>query len=204
MVFEKIVDSLVEQDYAVVDDFMSQEELVRLRQELYLHFEQGEFKEAGIGKGLQYKRHDGIRGDFIRWMDRKSLSKDCYFIIDRLEALAQYLNETCYLGIRRHEIHFALYPAGSFYKRHLDVFQDTQFRKISVVCYLNEDWQPEQGGQIRLYLSDENGNETVKDVMPLGGRMVCFKSNVLEHEVLPATRERLSITGWLRNDDLVL
>jgi SM-20-related protein len=26
---------------------------------------------------------------------------------------------------------------------------------------------------------------------------VCFRSDQIEHEVLPATRERLSLTGWM-------
>jgi SM-20-related protein len=40
------------------------------------------------------------------------------------------------------------------------------------------------------------GHES-KDVLPVAGRLVCFRSDLLEHEVLPATRERLSLTGWL-------
>jgi SM-20-related protein len=35
------------------------------------------------------------------------------------------------------------------------------------------------------------------DILPLAGRLVCFRSDQIEHEVLPATRERLSLTGWL-------
>ncbi|MCO6705038.1 2OG-Fe(II) oxygenase, partial [Streptomyces sp. CHB9.2] len=37
-----------------------------------------------------------------------------------------------------------------------------------------------------------------QDVLPLGGSLVCFLSGQLPHEVLPATRERLSLTGWFR------
>ena len=32
--------------------------------------------------------------------------------------------------------------------------------------------------------------------MPEGGTLVCFLSDRFHHEVLPARRERLSITGW--------
>ncbi|MFN7120162.1 MAG: 2OG-Fe(II) oxygenase [Saprospiraceae bacterium] len=202
--FEAIVDGLAEQGYAVADHFLSREELDLLRNELHRQFAQGEFKAAGIGQGQEYQRRNDIRGDYIRWIDRENLAADCHFLLDRLEALAQFLNETCYLGIRNAEFHFALYPAGSFYKRHLDVFHKTKARKISVICYLNADWQAEQGGQLRLYVPDNEGNEVAIDVLPQGGRMVCFKSDMLEHEVLPATRERLSVTGWLRSDDGIL
>jgi SM-20-related protein len=39
-------------------------------------------------------------------------------------------------------------------------------------------------------------NETL-DVLPQAGRLVCFRSEQIEHEVLPATRPRFSITGWI-------
>ena len=47
---------------------------------------------------------------------------------------------------------------------------------------------------MRLYLAD--GREL--DVLPEAGTLVVFLSADLPHEVLPATRERLSLTGWLR------
>lgn len=65
---------------------------------------------------------------------------------------------------------------------------------VSLVLYLNDAWLPEQGGELRLYL-DERRHQ---DVLPLGGSLVCFLSGQLPHEVLPATRERLSLTGWFR------
>jgi SM-20-related protein len=71
-------------------------------------------------------------------------------------------------------------------------------RKLSVVCYLNdEDWKPEYGGELTLYFN-QDGAETSKDIYPLQGRLVVFESQVLEHEVKPVKRERLSITGWLK------
>jgi SM-20-related protein len=85
-----------------------------------------------------------------------------------------------------------VYPEGSFYKRHLDQFKKDDHRKLSVILYLNADWKDEQGGQLRMHLPDGP-----KDFLPLAGRLVIFRSDEIEHEVLPATRERLSITGWV-------
>jgi SM-20-related protein len=53
---------------------------------------------------------------------------------------------------------------------------------------------PEHGGQLRMYL-DESAEH---DVVPTGGCLVVFLSGDIPHEVLPATRERLSLTGWFR------
>ena len=87
-----------------------------------------------------------------------------------------------------------MYPIGTFYKRHLDTFQNDDSRKLSIVCYLNEeDWNEDFGGELAIYKEKETIN-----VFPLKGRMVVFESQILEHEVKPVRRERLSITGWLK------
>jgi SM-20-related protein len=61
-----------------------------------------------------------------------------------------------------------------------------------VICYLNENWEENHGGQLRMHLPSGE-----LDVFPTAGTMVCFRSDQIEHEVLPATRERRSITGWM-------
>ncbi|MNJ01133.1 hypothetical protein D3C73_1606640 [compost metagenome] len=65
---------------------------------------------------------------------------------------------------------------------------------VSAVVYLNDGWLPEHGGQLRMYLD----NDRVYDVEPVGGCLVVFLSGEVPHEVLPATRDRLSLTGWFR------
>jgi SM-20-related protein len=59
------------------------------------------------------------------------------------------------------------------------------------VLYLNEGWRAEDGGALRLYLPDGP-----HDVSPCAPTLVAFLSERFEHEVLPARRERLSLTGW--------
>src|SRR5690606_18682797 len=110
-----------------------------------------------------------------------------------------YLNRTCFTGIRSYEFHYAVYPKGSFYKRHLDQFSNDPGRKFTMIFYLNENWLPEDGGQLVIFL---NGREL--EVQPLAGRLVFFESSVIEHEVRPANRERMSVTGWLKNVEISL
>jgi SM-20-related protein len=61
------------------------------------------------------------------------------------------------------------------------------------VTYLNESWRSSEGGQLVLY-----HKEGEKEILPEGGRSVFFKSDEIEHEVKPAKRYRMSITGWLK------
>lgn len=97
-----------------------------------------------------------------------------------------------FLSLKDFEIHMTVYPVGAFYKRHLDQFKKEGHRKISVICYLNEEWKEEHGGQLRMYVPEGS-----LDVLPVSGRLVCFRSDLLEHEVLSATRQRMSLTGWM-------
>ena len=50
------------------------------------------------------------------------------------------------------------------------------------------------GGALRLHLSATES----RDVLPLGGTFACFLAERYEHEVMPATRDRLSIAGWFK------
>jgi SM-20-related protein len=191
-VFDSIADNLAEQGYAIADQFLSQTEVDNI---LKLdNFTAGleQFKKAGIGKNHRLQINESIRGDYIEWVDKNSAAPSLKKYLDRVEELSSYLNQTLFLSLKDYEIHMTIYPVGSFYQRHLDQFKKDDHRKLSLICYLNPGWQPEHGGQLRMHLP--NGPI---DILPEAGRLVCFRSDQIEHEVLPALRERLSLTGWL-------
>lgn len=191
-VFDSIADGLAENGIAVADQFLSQQEVNAI---LSLdEFKSGlaEFKKAGIGKQHDRQINEAIRGDYIKWLDKNSSPTPVALYLDRLNKLIDYLNQSLFLSMKDYEVHMTIYPAGSYYKRHLDQFKKDDHRKLSVICYLNNDWTDENGGQLRVYLPDGQ-----KDILPVAGRLVCFRSDQIEHEVLPANRERLSLTGWI-------
>jgi len=190
--FEQIADGLAESGYAVVDNFLTNAEVDAIL-DLDL-FREGvvNFRKAGIGKESQLQINESIRGDYIRWIDKNEAPPPAKVYMDRLQSLCEYLNQSLYLSLKDYEIHFTIYPAGSYYKRHLDQFKKDDHRKLSVICYLNKTWEEQHGGQLRMHLPDK-----AIDFLPLSGRLVCFRSDQIEHEVLPATKERLSLTGWM-------
>jgi SM-20-related protein len=117
-------------------------------------------------------------------------------LLDSLEQLRLRLNREAFLGLFELELHYAAYPPGAGYARHVDQPHGKTRRKISVVLYLNRGWQPDAGGELRIF----SGVEHI-DVQPLAGRLVCFLTDSREHCVLPAQRERLSLTGWFGTRD---
>lgn len=197
--YEQIIDALMADKYAVADGFFSSNEIDALQVSLRKKYESDGFKKSAIGNQANEKIIDAVRGDYILWLDEDAADEAEQRYFAKINDFVQYLNRTCYLGITDKEFHYAVYPQGTFYKRHLDTFQNDSRRKLSIVCYLNdEDWQPEFGGELTIYIN-ENGSETEKSVYPLKGRMVIFESQLLEHEVKPVKKQRLSITGWLKS-----
>jgi SM-20-related protein len=195
--FEPIIDGILANGYGTVDSFLSADETASLARQLRRRHEAGQFRQAAIGNQSVIVE-TSIRGDEILWIDEATATPDEAVFFDRINQFIQYVNRTCYLGLQEGEFHYALYPAGAGYKRHLDRFRSDSRRKLSIICYLNTDWQANDGGQLALFLPQEDGTEQIELVAPLGGRLVCFESDRLEHEVRPATRERLSLTGWLK------
>ena len=44
-----------------------------------------------------------------------------------------------------------MYKEGCFYKRYKDQFKNVSNRKYSLINYLNNNWQAEDGGQLVVY-----------------------------------------------------
>lgn len=196
--YENVVQDLLKQNYSIVEDFFDPEEVNQLRQSLLNHYNEDHFKKAAIGNRTNEIIAKSIRGDFILWLNESEAGEAENIFFKKINAFSDYLNKTCFLGILHKEFHYALYPEGTFYKRHLDTFQNDDRRKLSLVCYLNEqDWKPEYGGELVIYTT-EDGKEKETVIYPYPGRVVIFESQLLEHEVKPVRTERLSITGWLK------
>ena len=190
---DPLLDGLAEQGWAIATNALPADLTLELAQECRARANQGALQPAGVGRGSAHGVQEGVRGDHIQWLEPgQCAAGDRY--LGMLDDLRGQLNQALYLGLEDYEGHFALYPPGTFYQKHLDRFRDDDRRAVSAVFYLNSDWLPEQGGALRLYLAA--GREL--DVLPEAGTLVLFLSADLPHEVLPATRERLSLTGWLR------
>lgn len=185
--------SLVSRGFAVWPDFIGSESLAALRLELNDFYHRGEFRRAAVGRLEQAKPRDEIRGDYIHWWNFSSLTPTQINLSDHFALLKQSLNQELFLGLKTLETHYAIYPAGSFYRRHLDRFRDDDSRVVSLVLYLNEQWSTGDGGELALYPE----NQTVR-VLPKAGTLVCFLSDQIEHEVLPTQRARQSLAGWFR------
>lgn len=153
-----------------------------------------QFDEAGIGRLQQLQQNSFVRRDAIAWINGESLAgRDWLSWSARLQ---QYLNRHLFMGLFSFESHFAHYPPGSFYKKHLDAFKGQANRILSVVVYLNPDWGIDDGGELVIY-TDAAATSGI-NVIPSFATIAVFLSEDHVHEVLPTKRHRYSIAGWYR------
>src|ERR1700741_5412593 len=123
-------------DWICRPGFLAEDRIVALRSEAEGLHAAGAFRAAGIGHHAE--RREDVRGDEILWLGDE---------VRAPEAERLFLDEF--------EGHYAVYPPGAAYARHLDRFREENRRVVSLVLYLNAAWLPEQGGALRLYTSPE-------------------------------------------------
>ncbi len=196
---DALIGQIAEQGYAIVPGFLEASIAAALLEESRERRGRGELRAASVGRGEGRQVHAEIRSDHIHWIDPAQPSEAERAYLDIMEGLRLELNRAFYLGLFDFEAHLACYPPGAGYRAHLDCHRDSDARQVSAILYLNHDWRVEDGGLLRLYTDRETGVKgPFIDVMPAFGTLAIFLSADYWHEVLPAHRERYSVTGWFR------
>jgi SM-20-related protein len=190
-----IVAAIAEHGYYVGPTILSIATTAGLADRLCAHIDSGALHEARVGRATQSEKNMAVRGDATLWLDDTPANSVEADALQAIHQLRSDLNEALYVGATSIELHYAHYPAGTYYTRHLDRFRDDDTRVVSLVFYLNDDWQEASGGELVIY--DEQ-HAPLQRVVPRAGTMVAFLSDRFPHEVLPATQARLSLTGWMR------
>ncbi|TDN63183.1 2OG-Fe(II) oxygenase [Paraburkholderia sp. BL10I2N1] len=189
--FDIATSALADNGWCVVSNFLSQTQTQALSTECMAMHDAQLLTPARVGADHAATL---LRGDSTRWFLPEALSTPQQAFANRIEALRIALNRDLFLGLVDSESHYAVYRPGAGYARHLDCLRNNDTRVISAVFYLNEAWQDAEGGALRLYFADQSYH----DVFPRAGTLLLFLSAQFEHEVLPATRDRMSIACWMR------
>jgi SM-20-related protein len=189
----RIIDDLSENGYAICDAFLAPEIISALADKAKQRFATGAMTAAKTG---QQAENANRRGDSIFWLSETSVNASVQAYFSKMHQLRAALNLNLFMNVQELETHLAVYPIGGVYEKHLDQFshgEGVQARQLSIL-YLNNQWLAEDGGALRLHL---NAHEYL-NIAPTAGKLVLFLSAKFWHEVLPATRDRISLTGWFR------
>jgi SM-20-related protein len=191
--FDILIDSYLENKVGIDTSFLGLDLSNGLEQNIKDLQHDDSMLPAGIGNNTLKDHKQKLRGDKIFWMDKSHDNKFEQEFLHLVENFIEHLNHTCYTGINAYEFHYAVYEEGSFYKRHLDQFKSNNNRKFSLINFLNKNWMEEDGGQLNIFHPSD-----VQCILPEAQTAVFFKSDEIEHEVTMANKERMSITGWLK------
>ena len=191
--FESFISGFIKDNVGISENFLSDELCRHLKANLLRLLKQNLLVASGTGNEAKPNQDKDVRGDLIYWLDRKHENEYENEFFDQIDDFIKYLNRSCFAGITSYEFHYSLYEPGSFYKKHVDRFNNDPGRKYSMVSYLNSNWKESDGGQLLIHQ-----NYNTKKVSPTQGKTVFFKSNELPHEVLVTQQRRMSIAGWLK------
>lgn len=193
--FEILINSFINDNVGISEHFIGEDLANHLKQNLVALYKKKEMVAAGVGNNEKYNQDTAIRGDSIYWLDREHNNEYENEFFDRIDEFIVYLNKSCFAGITGYEFHYSMYEKGTFYKKHVDQFNNNPTRRYSMISYLNADWHKEDGGELLIHQPYND-----KKIAPTQGKTVFFKSNELQHEVLVTNEKRMSITGWLKRE----
>ena len=163
----------------------------------------GQLRVAGMGGALRWEQR-GSRGDRMVWIPNGARNTAARgglrALLDGFEALrAQLASSLPELGLtQRTSVQIACYRGGGErYVRHFDAIRGRddhgEQRRVTALYYTSHAWFAAHGGALRLFAP---GGEAV-ELAPLLDRLVLFRSEIVEHEVLAAHAPRYAVTCWM-------
>ncbi|ABK44398.1 2OG-Fe(II) oxygenase [Magnetococcus marinus MC-1] len=193
--FHEIIESMVQHRPYVCHQQGNLPMLLALHQEVTAQHQGGHLRRAGVGRADGHHINDALRTDLILWLDGTTAAQLAYMAW--LERLRLTLNAALQLGLFYVESQFSCYQPGGYYRRHKDAFVGEENRIVTVVTYLNPQWQAHHGGALLIHPS---GHGLTLTVQPKLGTMVCFLSEAWPHEVSPTQCDRYAIASWFRRN----
>lgn len=76
-------------------------------------------------------------------------------------------------------------------------------RELTAIVYFNPDWVEADGGCLRCHVGTDAADDTgetatvQRDIEPVAGRLVVFRSRELLHEVRPTWGRRVAMSLWM-------
>ncbi|KAL3671427.1 hypothetical protein V7S43_003351 [Phytophthora oleae] len=205
--------------FVVKEDFLGRQNALAVRDALTQLAENEPFHDAKVGAGDNLRNDRAVRGDKIHWIRTPNdldiasdtVSPAILHLRRQVESLVYGLKKVSpELDLRNIvSTQFAVFPRdGARFVKHFDTYSNAQrdergmtkdglVRLVTCVYYLNDQWEPEHGGHLRVHLKDSKILPASQwDVPPKLDTLMVFRSLDVEHEVLPTYRERKAVTIW--------
>lgn len=158
--------------------------------------QQQQFKPAAVGAEHSKQVINSIRGDQTCWVEGATTTQQDF--LQAMLALKAVFESYFPVPLANFDGHYSYYPAGTFYRKHMDNARQRNSRIFSVVNYLNPDWQDGDGGELVLFNADNDETE-LATIKPVFGTTAIFFSTDFPHEVRETQQPRYSLTGWFHH-----
>jgi len=209
---DKHVEEVLRNDFVVIPNFIPTSLVKSLQKDIDFLRQDGadQFRIAKIGQDDTNTLNENIRVAETCFIGRSKLKEypnshrdELYQILDTI-GLDLGKKTTIALDENLSEFLYVFYPKGGFYRRHRDAIPNSAstLRQYSFLLYLNEDWTPNEKGELRIHRDTggdflPSGEEpNYIDVPPKAGTLVLFKSDKIPHEVLNTNSKRYVVVGW--------
>ena len=192
-----IIDDLFSQGWSWQPDFLPENLYQALHAEVRAIDAEDDLAPAGIGRETAFQLDRSIRRTRIAWMDGSTQAQAAF--LQWAEQLREAINRSLMIGMFEFESCYAVYRPGGFYDRHLDRFEGARNRVVSLIVYLNEDWNAEDGGALLIW--PEGAGDDAKPIVRLSPERagaVFMLSETIPHAVEVTQASRFAIAGWWR------
>lgn len=168
--------------HIVIDDFLHPGFVARLNR----NFPDFERKQQAGSVHIPVLLEDGSEAQLGKeWMSREQLVPWIYRrlywelnnnpfmgLLEKISGVNNLLADPHMVGGGVHQVR-----PGGYLRVHADFNKHPQFgldRRINLLIYLNEDWQPDYGGDLELWSTDMR--RCVQRIAPVAGRCVIFRT----------------------------
>ncbi|MEZ5946576.1 MAG: 2OG-Fe(II) oxygenase [Hyphomonas sp.] len=192
-----IVDDLASKGWSWQPGFLPDALYRALRAEVLAVDALDDLAPAGVGRDDAFQLDRSIRRSRIAWLDGSSPAQADF--LAWAEQLRETINRALMIGLFEFEACYAVYRPGGFYDRHLDSFEGARNRVVSLVVYLNEDWQDGDGGALLVWPEGAGEDDAPEArLVPEGGGVVFMLSETIPHAVEATERTRYAVAAWWR------
>lgn len=193
---DRVIGELAGRGFGILTDAIPAPLVERLISECSAREISGDMARAAVGREGAHTLDTRIRQVDAVWLDGGPEGEAAFLAL--AEHLRVAINCRLFLGLFEFEAQFLTYPPGGFYKRHLDSLRGARNRIVTLVLYLNKDWQPAHGGELDVWTAPDDQGAPAATVAPRAGTMVLMLSEEIPHAVRPASATRRVIAGWFR------
>ena len=144
----QIIEAIHSKGYIIIDEVFMLKQLQTLIIDI-TRTDRQMFRPAAIGREQGQQINAFVRRDKILWLDASH--NPVVFYLEWMEQLRLHINRELFLGLFDYECHYAHFPKGAFYKKHLDSFNGNSSRRLSSILYLNPAWQASDGGELVIW-----------------------------------------------------